>query len=143
MRRDGMSTSYISRRAAAFGAGLMLALTLMNPLDAQQTPAGVCRVTGRATSGTIPLPGVAIAVKSGDAVKGITSTETDGGFGLTLTPGAHTISADLTGLSHVQQPATIPPDGACSQTLTFSLTLAPRAALPSAARGPQQGGAPV
>src|SRR6188768_2820290 len=137
-----MTTSYMSRRIAGAGGGLMLALALMNPIDAQQAP-GTCRVTGKATSGTTPLPGVAIAVKSGDAVKGITSTETDGGFGLTLAPGAYTISADLTGFSHVQQPVTIPADGACSQTLNFSLTLTPRSALPSATRGPAQGTAPV
>src|SRR5436190_19837710 len=137
-----MTTTYMSRRIAGAGGGLMLALALMNPIDAQQAP-GACRVTGKATSGTTPLPGVAIAVKSGDAVKGITSTETDGGFGLTLTPGTFTISADLTGFSHVQQPVTIPADGACSQTLNFSLTLAPRVALPSAARGSQQGAAPI
>src|SRR5213076_3095621 len=43
----------------------------------------------------------------------------------------------------VQQSVTIPADGACSQTLNFTLTLAPRAALPSTARGPQQGAVPV
>jgi trimeric autotransporter adhesin len=132
-----------SRRTAGLGASLMLAFAFMNPLGAQQPPPGVCRVTGRVTAGTTPLPGVAIAVKAGDAVKGITSTETDGGFGLTLTPGAYTIAAELTGFSHAQQAVTIPAEGACSQTINFALTLAPRAALASTSRAPQQGTAPV
>jgi hypothetical protein len=121
----------------------MLALAVMNPLDAQQAPAGVCRITGRATSGTTPLPGVAIAVKSGDTVKGVTSTETDGGFGMTLTPGAYSIAAELTGFSRAQQTVTIPADGNCSQVVNFSLTLAPRAPLPAAPRGTPQATAPA
>src|SRR5437588_2234350 len=87
---DRMTTFHMSRRTAGLGAGVALAFAFMNPLGAQQAPAGVCRLTGRVTSGTTPLPGVAIAVKAGDVVKGITSTETEGGFGLTLTPGTYT-----------------------------------------------------
>jgi len=121
----------------------MLAFALLIPLGAQQAPAGVCRVTGRATSGTTPLPGVAIAVKTGDAVKGMTSTETDGGFGLTLTPGTYSLSADLTGFSRVEHAVTIPAEGNCSQVVNFALTLAPRTTLTAAQRAPQQGTAPV
>jgi trimeric autotransporter adhesin len=138
-----MTANFLSRHTAAFGAGLMLVLALLNPLDAQQAPAGVCRVTGRVTSGTTPLPGVAIAVKSGETVKGVTSTETDGGFGMTLTPGAYSIGAELTGFTHVQQVVTIPADGNCSQVVNFSLTLAPRAPLPAAPPGAPPAAAPA
>ena len=34
-----MPRSYLSRRAAGFSAGLLMALALMNPLDARQAPA--------------------------------------------------------------------------------------------------------
>ncbi|HEX9366319.1 MAG TPA: carboxypeptidase regulatory-like domain-containing protein, partial [Vicinamibacterales bacterium] len=139
-----MTTTDMSRRTAGVGAGVMLAFALLNPLGAQQAPpAGVCRVTGRATSGSTALPGVAIAVKTGDAVKGMTSTETDGGFGLTLTPGTYSLSADLTGFSRVEHAVTIPAEGACSQVVNFALALAPRNALPAVQRAPQQGTAPI
>src|SRR5258705_5205799 len=138
-----MTTTDVSRRTAGLGAGVMLAFALWNPLGAQQARAGVCRVTGRATSGTTPLPGVGTAVKGGRGVKGMTSPETDGGFGLTLTPGTYSLSADLTGFSRVEHAVTIPPDGNCSQVVNFALTLAPRATLPAAQRAPQQGTAPI
>jgi trimeric autotransporter adhesin len=134
----------MSRRAAGPGAGVMLAFAVMNPLGAQQAPpTGVCRVTGRATSGTTALPGVAIAVRTGDTVRGATSTETDGGFGLTLTPGTYSLSADLTGFSRVEQPVTITAGASCSQVINFALTLAPRNALSAARRAPQQATAPA
>ena len=120
----------------------MLAFALMNPLGAQQAPTGVCRVTGKVTSGTMALPGVAIAIKAGDTVKGMTSTETDGGFGLTLTPGTYSLTAELTGFSHAQQTVTIPAEGNCSQAVNFALTLAPRNALTATQRAPQQSAAP-
>src|SRR5258708_31997608 len=123
---ERMTTTEMPRQIVGSAAGAMLAFALFSPLGAQQARrGGVCRVTGRATGGTTPLPGVAIAVKVGDTVKGITSTETDGGFGLTLTPGTYTVSADLTGFSHIQQPVTIPAEGTCGHTLNFSLTLTP------------------
>ena len=49
--------------------------------------AGACRISGRATSGTTPLPGVAMVVQAGDAVKTATSTDTDGTYRLTLPAG--------------------------------------------------------
>jgi len=45
-----------------------MALGLMNPLHARQAPGnGACRIAGHVKSGTTPLPGVAIAVKTADA----------------------------------------------------------------------------
>ena len=91
-----MPTSYMCRRTAGFSAGLMLLIALMNPLDARQAAGtGACRITGRATSGTTPLPGVALTIKAGDAVKGSTWTETNGGYAFNLTAGQYTVSAEL------------------------------------------------
>ena len=137
-----MTTIYMSRRTTGLAAGAMVAIALTSPLGAQQAPpTRVCRITGRVTSGTTALPGVAIAVKAGDALKGMTSTETDGGFGLTLTPGVYALTAELTGFTHAQQAVTIPAEGNCSQVVSLALTLAPRST--PAPRPPQPGSAPV
>ena len=62
---------------------------------ARPSPAG-CRVTGRALSGTAPLPGVAIVVRVGDAVKAATSTDTEGKFTILFGPSAtYHVSAEL------------------------------------------------
>ena len=139
-----MTTSYVSRRAAGFGASLLAALALMNPLDARQAPgAGGCRISGRATSGATPLPGVAIALKAGDAVRAATSTETDGLYAVTLAPGEYTLTAELTGFTRVQRPLIVAAAGACTQTVDLSLALAARQAPAAAARAPQRGATPT
>src|SRR3954466_11981555 len=112
-----MPTSHVPRRAAGFSAGVLLALALMNPLDARQAPGnGACRITGHAKSGATPLPGVAIAFKSGDALRLATSTETDGGYAANLSPGEYTITAELTGFGRVERPLVVG-QGACAQTI--------------------------
>ena len=136
-----MTTKYMSRRAAGVGAGLMLALALMNPLDARQGP-GVCRVSGRATSGAIPLPGVSITVKTADSSHA-TSTEADGAYAINVAPGQYTLSAELTGFSRVERAVVVAADGSCAQTVNLSLALAPRQPLPAAPRAPQQAAAPT
>ena len=64
-----MTTTYMTKRTAGVAAGLMLAIALMSPLGAQQAPTGVCRVTGRITSGTTALPGVESLQTRGFVVK--------------------------------------------------------------------------
>src|SRR5215471_342195 len=140
-----------SSRTAGVAAGLMAAIALMAPLDAQQ-PAGpgACRISGRATSGPTPLPGVAVTIKNAGASKAATSTETDGAYAITLPAGEYTLSAELTGFTRVERPLVVG-DGACTQTVDLSLSLAPRHAvaaapagpLASASRGPQQAAAPA
>jgi len=118
-----------------------MAIALMNPLAARQAPgAGACRIAGRASSGTTPLPGVAIAVKSGDALRVATSTETDGGYAVNLAPGQYTLTAELTGFTRVERPLVVAADGACAQTVDLALSLAPRQA--PAAAAPQRGAVP-
>jgi len=119
----------------------MLAVALMNPLDARQSP-GACRVSGRATSGTTPLPGVSITIKTADSSHA-TSTEADGGYAINLAPGQYRLSAELTGFSRVEHALTIAADGSCAQTLNLSLPLAPRQPLPASARTAQQAAAPA
>src|SRR6516164_4662920 len=146
-----MINVYILRRIASFGAAASLAVVLALPIniDAKQAPAQAgCRITGHATSGQQPLPGVAISIKSGTALKGATSTDQDGAYGVTLTPGQYTISAELTGFGRVEQPVTVATDGSCGQTLNIPMTLAPRQPLPPPApaptpQGQQASGAPA
>src|SRR6187549_3272212 len=109
-----MFSTHLSRRAGGFGAGLLLAIALMNPLDAQQAPGGgPCRISGRAAAGATALPGVAIAVTSATGTRTATSTETDGGYAVSLAPGQYTLTAELTGFATVERPLVVVADGAC------------------------------
>ena len=120
--------------AVALGAAA-LAIGPLGPIDAQQgAPSGVCRVSGKATSGTTPLPGVTVTVKSGDAVKGATSTDPDGSYHVNLPAGAYRLSADLTGFVQVERELSVS-DSSCSQTIDLQLALAPRQSNAGAARG--------
>jgi len=111
--------------AAAMGAAA-LALGPMGPVDAQQgAVAGACRISGRATSATTPLPGVTITLQVDGAVKGATSTEPDGTYRVNLPPGSYHLSAELTGFGKAERDVTIG-DAACAQTVDVQLALAPR-----------------
>jgi len=138
-----MINVYTLRRMVSFAvaAGLAVALAFPINIDAKQAPAQAgCRVTGHATSGQQPLPGVAISIKSGTSVKAATSTDQDGSYAITLTPGQYTITAELTGFGSVEQMITVAADGTCAQTLNIPMTLAPRQPLPTPAPMPAQAG---
>jgi hypothetical protein len=93
----------------------------------QPSPAGSCQVTGRAVAGTVPLPGVAVLVRVGGAVKAATSTDTDGTYRLLVTAGTYDVSAELTGFDPVAKPLTIAEAATpCTQAVDFQLSLAPR-----------------
>src|SRR3954463_6111560 len=79
---------------AACGA---LAFGFRGPLDAWQQAAGACRITGRAVSGTQPLPGVSVLVRNSGALKAATSTDPDGTYRLSLSEGTYDLAAELTG----------------------------------------------
>jgi hypothetical protein len=98
---------------------------VMRPLDAQQD--GTCRVAGKATSGSTPLPGVSITASVDGSPKYTTSTDVDGTYHLALTPGAYQISAELTGFRRVDQPLTA---DACGRSIDFELTLTARVVRP-------------
>src|SRR4051812_42313162 len=133
-----MST-FSMRETAGLAAGVMALVALMAPLDARQSPTGgTCRISGHATSGTTPLPGVALTIRAGETTRGATSTELDGAYALNLPPGQYTLSAELTGFSKVDRPLVVG-DGACAQTVDLALSLAPRQPLAAASRVIQQG----
>src|SRR5437899_2851371 len=90
---------------------------------AAQPASARCRVDGRVTSGAVPLPGVSIGIRAGEATRAATSTELDGRYSLLFTPNAtfHLI-ADFTGFASVTRDITLgaPP---CNQTVDFDLAL--------------------
>src|SRR5262245_9273443 len=143
-----MPTFHMSRTTAGFAASVLALTALMAPLDARQAAGtGACRISGRASSGTTPLPGVSVTIRIADALKSATSTETDGGYALNLPPGQYTLTAELTGFTRVERPLVVG-DGACAQTIDLSLTLAPRqpiapAPLTSSSRAGQPAVAPA
>ncbi len=114
----------------------VLAFGWKGPLDAWQQAAGACRISGRALSGTLPLPGVSVLVRSSGAVKTATSTDPDGTYRLALADGSYDVAAELTGFTSASHAVTVG-GGACDQTIDFQLTLAPRTpAAPASAAGP-------
>jgi hypothetical protein len=113
MRVPGHPTMTEWRQAALLASAALAAVTVMPPLDAwQAVPSGVCRVEGRAASGRLPLPGVAIVFKSGDAVSAATSTEIDGTYRIDVAPGAYRLSAGLSGFVPVDREVAVGLDDA-------------------------------
>jgi hypothetical protein len=108
------------------GLGLALAGSLMAPAAAEQS-AQPCRLTGKVTSGTRPLPGVALLVRSGDRVVGASSTEVDGSYALSLPPnGTYRLTAELMAFGRVERELTMsaPP---CAATADMEMMLEGRA----------------
>ena len=112
-----------------------LAFGFRGPLDAWQQAAGGCRISGRATSGTQPLPGVSVLVRSAGTVKTATSTEPDGTYRISLAEGTYDVSAELTGFTSAARSITVN-GSTCDQTIDFQLTLAPRTPAAAATGSP-------
>src|SRR3954471_24196588 len=112
-------------RVAIIAACGAIAFGLRGPLDAWQQTGGACRIGGRAVSGTQPLPGVSVLVRSAGAVKTATSTDGDGSYRLLLSEGTYELAAELTGFTSALRAVTVG-GSACDQTVDFQLTLAPR-----------------
>ncbi len=111
--------------AVVVGAAV-LAIGPLNPIDAQQgAVAGACRISGKATSGTTPLPGVSVTVQADGAVKGATSTDTDGTYHVNLPIGSYRLGAELTGFAKVERDLSVT-DATCTQTVDLQLALGPR-----------------
>jgi hypothetical protein len=84
-----------------------------------------CRVTGTVTSGTQPLPGVAIIIKTGTRLVD-TSTDLEGKFVVLFDPNStYHLSAQLTAFATAEQDVatTAAP---CDSAIKFDLTLKPR-----------------
>jgi hypothetical protein len=114
------------RVTALATAGLAMSVAVMMPLDARQAPDG-CRVSGRATSGTTPLPGVAVILRAHEAVKAATSTEPDGRYQVNLPAGVYRLSAELTGFTRIERDVSMEGQS-CPQTVDLQLSIAPRLA---------------
>src|SRR3954468_24544977 len=112
-------------RIAIIAACGALAFGVRGPLDAWQQAGGTCRIGGRAVSGTQPLPGVSVLVKSAGSVKAATSTDPDGTYRIMLPEGAYDLEAELTGFSSISQSVPVG-GGACDQTIDLRLPIAPR-----------------
>ena len=92
-------------QTAGLAGGLALIFSLMVPTVASQSPAASsgCHITGRAQSGTRPLPGVSIMAMAGDTVKGATSSDPDGTFSLHVPPAStYTLKVELMGFTGVE-----------------------------------------
>ena len=140
----------LTRLTAIVVAGALACAFATQPVQGrmqQPPPAGSCQVSGRAIAGTTPLPGVAVLVRVGGAVKGATSTDTDGTYRLLVPPGSYELSAELTGFDPVAKPLAIADAAApCTQAIDFQLSLAPRvprAPAGSVAAAPVPASAPV
>ncbi len=115
------------------------------PVAAEQGSAAVCLVSGRATSGGKPLPGVAItaAPKAASRAAAIaTSTDTDGSYRVSLPQGAFTLSIQLTGFIPIARDVTVS-ESSCNQALDVTLQLAPRDQPHSVRQTPAQPAAPA
>src|SRR4051812_30720830 len=131
-------------RVAIIAACGALAFGFRGQLDARQQAAGTCRISGRAASGTQPLPGVSMLVRSSGAVKTATSTDPDGTYRLLLPEGTYDVAAELTGFTAASRSVTVG-GSVCDQTIDFQLTLAPHtpiaaAAAPGSPATPSAGG---
>lgn len=109
--------------------------------QAQQAPAP-CKVSGRVTSGTTPLPGVALVVIAGSTVTTATSTDADGSYQVALAPGSYQLKAELTGFTSVERNLTLAGDPCTADVADLQLALQPRtprtaAAAPGAAARPR------
>src|SRR5262245_17158403 len=133
-----------SLRSGTVVAGVAaLALAVVVPIGAQRGGTGGCRVSGRAESGSTPLPGVSIVVRSADTVSATTSTDVDGSYAITLPAGSYTVTATLTGFSDLQRAITLADGGSCDTTVPLALTIAPRASASASTTLPPPGGSPA
>ncbi len=107
--------------------------------SATPAAAATCRVEGRVTSGRDPLPGVAITVRAGDALKAATSTDVDGKYTILFAPNAtYRLTADLTAFTSGDRTLTLgaPP---CDTTADFQLALQARSRTTEAGQAGQAG----
>src|SRR6187401_1183071 len=117
-RRFGGHGFIASVLAVLAGAGSYLA--------AQTRPsAASCVVSGTATSGTTPLPGVSIVLTRDGMVAAATSTDQTGAYRIRLAPGEYTATAQLAGFAQTHEAVALRDDGPiCAATVTVQLTLA-------------------
>jgi hypothetical protein len=131
-------------------AVLLLSVLLASQSATGQTPATPgCAIAGTVRSGATALPGVALTLRSGDAVVAATSTDIDGTYRIRVAAaGAYQLQAELAAFGPVTEAVTLDP-ASCQKNLDLTLTLASRVAraaapqtttaapAPSATQGPR------
>lgn len=122
----------------------LLARQASQPSVSAQAPAvsaaRPCRVRGVVTSGPERLPGVAVTVREGETVRGLTSSDIDGSFTVALPSGAYLVRLELSGFAAVERRVTLGTTP-CDATVDADMTLASR--VPGATLPPAPPAAPV
>jgi hypothetical protein len=114
-----------------------IAAAAMTPIVAtlaQQAPQP-CKVSGRVTAASAPLPGVSLVAADGGKVIAATSSELDGRYELLLPAGTHQLKAELLGFTVVERTLTLSGDPCGAQVADLQLTLLPRTPRAAAATG--------
>lgn len=134
-----MNPPWPTRLVSSLAAATASAAFVIPLVAAPQTPAGFCAITGRASAGNTPLPGVAILAKAGDVVKAATSTEEDGSYKLLVPAGAtYHLTGELTAFSRFQRDVTVAA-APCNATVDMPLTFTPKPTTPAAGRATAAG----
>ncbi len=123
----------------------MLAAGVIVPIGAaeQAIPTNECRVAGKVTSNTQPLPGVVVFVRDGERLVAATSTDIDGSYTVRVPAlGSYRLSAELTGFAPVERdlPVAAAP---CDATVDVALILASRLGPAAPVAAPTPGAEPV
>ena len=114
----------LAAACAALGASLAWPTGATLAFVLPQVPP--CQVSGKVVSGTTPLPGVSITVRSADRLIAATSTGVDGTYKLRVAPGAdYRLLAEMTAFSRGEQVVTLSGEP-CAATVDVTLTLASR-----------------
>ena len=93
-----------------------------------QIAPGRCRISGRVTSGRVPIPGATMVVLAGDVVQLTTTTDFDGTYSIQFAPRAtYRLSVGATGFVGTTRDLTLV-DPPCDQTVDFQIALLPRRA---------------
>ena len=134
--RGAFSATTAGRLGSAFSgvaAAAILGVALGAHATEQSAPpssatqaAPRCRIDGRITSGSVPLPGVSVVVHVAGAPRAATSTDLDGKYTIFFAPNAtYRVIVDLTGFTSSQRDVTVG-ESPCDQTVDFRLALQPR-----------------
>ncbi len=130
---------------AALAAGLALAVGLMLPVGAAEEngPQNSCRVAGKVTSGTRPLPGVVVLVRDGERLVAATSTEIDGSYAIRVPAlASYRLTAELTAFAPLEralQLTAVP----CDSSLDLEMFLASRVSPAAPPEVPPAGAPPA
>ena len=105
----------------------VVAAAALQDASVQNVPAKAgaagCRVTGTVRAGSTPVPGVAIVVRVGDAVKAATSTGPDGTFTIVFGPNAtYHVAAEMMAFTKIERDLTFG-EAPCDTSLDLALTL--------------------